>query len=166
MSDEGTPPDLHRIASRSEFAAAVRDAITAAADAASAELYFVDPDFDGWPIDEKDVVEVLTRWAGSNRSLTLVGGSFDALARRAPRFAAWRRNWSHLVSCRAIVDIDAGQVPTLLLVPGAVAVRLDDRLRHRGTVSARPIEQIAARESIDALLQRSIESFPATTLGL
>ncbi len=166
MSDDATSPELHRIDSRSEFGNAVRDAIRAAADAAAPEVYFVDSDFDGWPIDEKDVVETLTRWAGPHRTLTLVGGSFDALARRAPRFVAWRQHWSHLVSCRAPVDVDAEQMPTLLLVPGSVTVRLDDRLRHRGTVSARPIDLVSARESIDALLQRSVETFPATALGL
>ena len=53
-----------------------------------------------------------------------------------------------------------------MLVPGELAVRLLDPVRHRGMVSGRPSDQAECRETIDALLQRSVEAFPATTLGL
>jgi hypothetical protein len=41
-----------------------------------------------------------------------------------------------------------------------------DRIRYRGTVSNRPVDLTESRETVDALLQRSVEAFPVTTLGL
>ena len=162
MTDE----TIRSIASRSEFADAVRDAIARAADRDAMELVLVDPDFADWPLGEVAVVDALTRWARPHRKIVLIGGSFDALARRAPRFVEWRRQWSHVIECRTPDDLDADRVPTLLLAQSVTVVRLDDRLRHRGIVSDRPLEQVEARESVDALLQRSMDAFPATTLGL
>ena len=92
--------------------------------------------------------------------------SFEALPHSAPRFAEWRRQWSHIVHCRTDPDLEAQQVPTLMLVAGEVALRLLDPLRHRGMVSGRAGDQVQCRETIDALLQRSVEAFPPTTLGL
>lgn len=161
-----SPPAVEKIDSRKQFQAAVRAAIERAEATGAGEMIFADADFDDWPIDERAVVETLARWSSASRKLTLIAGSFDALARRAPRFVAWRQQWSHIVSCRIQDEIDAEQVPTLLWVAGQVTVRLDDRLRRRGIVSTQAVDQVAAREAIDALLQRSIEAFPATTLGL
>jgi hypothetical protein len=92
--------------------------------------------------------------------------SFDAMPRSAPRFAEWRRQWSHIVQCRTDPELEAQQVPTLMLVPGEVAVQLLDPVRHRGMVSGRASDQVRCRETIDALLQRSVEAYPPTTLGL
>ena len=57
-------------------------------------------------------------------------------------------------------------MPTLLLAPGVVTVRLFDREHVRGSVSHDPADAIRARELVDAISQRSSEAFPATTLGL
>ncbi len=92
--------------------------------------------------------------------------SFDEFARRQIRFVEWRRQWAHVVNCRHDDELQAEQIPTLMLVPGQVCVRLLDQVRHRGIVSSRPVDLTACRETIDALLQRSTEAFPVTTLGL
>ena len=70
------------------------------------------------------------------------------------------------MQCRCDPELEAQQVPTLLLVPGQVCVRLLDPVHFRGTVSNRAADQHDVRERIDALLQRSVEAFPVTTLGL
>jgi len=70
------------------------------------------------------------------------------------------------VQCRNNPELEAEQIPTLLLVPGHACVRILDRVRYRGTVSNRPVDLTESRESVDALLQRSVEAFPVTTLGL
>jgi hypothetical protein len=158
--------NLSQIASRKEFHEAVRAALVQAADAGASEICLVDPDFQDWPLNERAVVETLARWAASQRRLVVFAHSFDALPRSAPRFAEWRRQWSHIVQCRTDPDLEAQQVPSLLLVPGEVAVRLLDPVRHRGVVSGRANDQVQCRESIDALLQRAVEAFPPTTLGL
>ncbi len=159
-------PDLRPIDGRSAFQQAVREAFARAADARSAEITLVDADFANWPLGERAVVESLGRWASSRARLTLLGGSFEALARQAPRFLEWRRAWSHIVAFRTPEDLDPQQLPTWLVVPGLVVVRLADPVRQRGIVSERPVDQVEAREAIDALSQRSVETSPATTLGL
>ena len=157
---------LTQIASRNDFHNAVRAGLAQAAEHGAAEIFLVDPHFDDWPLNERGVIESLGRWALSRRKFVVFAGNFDELARRAPRFAEWRRQWSHIVQCRSDPELEAEQVPTLLFVPGLVAVRLLDRVRYRGTVSGRPEDLTECREAIDALLQRSVEAFPATTLGL
>ena len=102
----------------------------------------------------------------SRRRLVVFAHNFDEMPRRHPRFADWRRQWSHVVQCRTDPELEAEQMPTLLLVPGVVGVRLLDPVRYRGMVSGRAADHVECREAIDALLQRSVEAFPATTLGL
>ncbi len=157
---------LKQIASRADFHDAVRSGLATAAEQGASEICLVDPHFEDWPLNDRDVVESLNRWALSRRKLTVFAHDFDDMARRAPRFATWRRQWSHIVQCRCDPDRESGQVPTLLFVPGMISVRLLDPVRYRGTVSARPADHVECRETIDALLQRSVEAFPPTTLGL
>ena len=158
--------DIAPIATRADFQQAIRAALVQAAGIGAPEIFLVDPNFADWPLGERGVVEVLTRWVDSRRRLTLMAYSFDDLARRQIRFVEWRRQWAHVVHCRHDDELESEQIPTLLHVPGAVCVRLLDRVRCRGVVSSRPIDLAECRESIDALLQRSVEAFPVTTLGL
>lgn len=154
------------IASRAEFEAAIRTAFAHAGEADAREILIVDPDFADWPLNERALIDSLAGWVDSRRSLTVLAHSFDEVARRQFRFVEWRRQWAHVVRCRSDPELEAAQVPSLLLVPGVTCVRLLDRVRHRGTVSSRPADLADARETIDALLQRSVEAFPVTTLGL
>ena len=154
------------IATRADFQESVRAAITQAAELGAPEIFFVDPNYADWPLGERGVVDALTRWVDSRRRLTLMAYSFDDLARRQIRFVEWRRQWAHVVHCRHDDELETAQIPTLLLVPGVVCLRLLDQVRCRGTVSSRPIDLAECREAIDALLQRSVEAFPVTTLGL
>jgi len=157
---------LSQITSRKEFHEAIRSSLVLAADAGASEICLVDTDFQDWPLNERALVETLARWATSHRKLVLFAHSFEALPRSAPRFAEWRRQWSHIVQCRSDPDLEAQQVPTLLLVPGQASLRLVDPVHFRGVLSGRATDEVQARETIDALLQRSIEAFPPTTLGL
>lgn len=164
MSD--TPAADTLITSRSEFDAALRRAFSEAAMAGARELWWCDENFAEWPIGERAVVEQLTQWASSNRRLTVVARGFDEVARRHPRWVEWRRNWSHIVSCRANVEIATGEFPTLLLAAGTVSLRLSDTVQHRGRLDHGAAEALRCREIIDAVLQRSAEAFSATTTGL
>ena len=157
---------LTQIASRGDFHDAVCAALAMAAEQGASEIFLVDPHFDDWPLNERGVIESLERWATSRRRIVVFAHDFDEVARRAPRFAAWRRQWSHIVQCRSDPELEEAQVPTLRFVPGMLAVRLLDRVRYRGTVSGRPADHVECQETIDALLQRSVEAFPPTTLGL
>ena len=154
------------ITSRSEFHDALRLAFAQAAAHGSRELWLCDDDFADWPLNERGVVEQLTRWAQSHRSLTVIARHFDTVAQRHARWVEWRRQWSHVVQCRSNNELEAGQMPTLLLAPGCASVRLVDPVRYRGRVSRETADAIVWRETIDAVLQRSEEAFPATSLGL
>jgi hypothetical protein len=162
MSEESITP----IASRAEFLDAVRGAFALAVDTGAREIFLVDPTFADWPLNEREVIDSLWRWVDSSRSLTILAHSFDEFARRQLRFVEWRRQWAHAVRCRNDPELEAEQIPTLLLVPGALCIRVLDRVRVRGTASNRPVDLTECRESVDALLQRSVEAFPVTTLGL
>ena len=161
-----TTGDIVPIGSRAEFLDAVRTAFTQAEEHGARKIVVVDPNFADWPLNERTVIDSLSRWIDSSRLLIVIAHSFDELARRQLRFVEWRRQWAHVVQCRNDPDLEAEQIPTLLLVPGHSCIRVLDRIRYRGTVSKRPVDLTESRETVDALLQRSVEAFPVTTLGL
>ena len=161
-----TADNIVPIGSRAEFLDAVRNALLLAEQAGAREIFLVDPNFADWPLNERSVTDSLSRWIDSSRLLVVFAHSFDELARRQLRFVEWRRQWAHVVQCRNDPDLEAEQIPTLLLIPGHTCIRVLDRVRCRGTVSNRPVDLTECRETVDALLQRSVEAFPVTTLGL
>jgi peptidyl-tRNA hydrolase len=154
------------ITSRNQFHEALRTAFAEAADAGCREIWLCDDDYGDWPLNERGVIEQLTRWAESHRRLTVIARHFDEVTRRHARWVEWRRQWSHVVQCRANNELEAGQMPVLLVAPGAACVRLADPVHYRGSLSRETADAIVWRETIDAVLQRSEEAFPATTLGL
>ena len=110
-----TPASAALIDGRSAFTAALHQALSQAARERARELCFVDPDFEAWPLDDPLVLSALTAWARlPKRQLLLIACRFDDLPRRCPRFTAWRRDWAHVIECRA-TEIETSQVPTLLL---------------------------------------------------
>ena len=154
------------ITTRAEFHAALHSAFVALAQRGAREVWLCDEDFADWPLGERAIVELLTQWAASSRRLTLVARHFDEVARRHARWVAWRRDWSHIVSCRTNAELATGEFPTVLLGLGTVSVRISDRTHHRGRLSNEKADEIRCKEQIDAVLQRSEEAFPATTTGL
>lgn len=163
MSDA---PTRAMIESRTDFQNAVRGALAEAALVGCREIWMVDDDFSDWPLGERAVVDDLTHWAAMHRSCTVVARSFDEIARQQARWVIWRRQFSHVVQCRTNNDLEAGQIPSLLLIPGLMSVRLHDRVHYRGVASREIGDAVQWRELVDAVLQRSEEAFPATTLGL
>jgi hypothetical protein len=144
----------------------MRVAFAEAAARGSREIWLCDDDFSHWPLGERAVIEDLVRWAGSSRRMTLLARSFDEVARRHPRWVEWRQQWSHLVHCRSNTELEAGGVPTVLLASDALSVRLSEPIHFRGRLSLEKAELVRCKELIDAVLQRSVETFPATTTGL
>jgi len=154
------------LATRGECQQAVRDALGMAAAQGCRELWLCDGDYADWPLGEKAVIESLSAWAYAHRRLTVLARSFDELPRRHARWVEWRRQWAHVVDCRLLNEEDAAAAPWLLLAPGVVAVRVFDPVHYRGSLSEDPADALRCRELVDALSQRSTDSFPATTLGL
>lgn len=163
-----TDGPTHRVfTTRSDFVDALRFGLAIAARDGSREVWLADPDFADWPLDEREVLDALTRWALPHRRLTMLANGFDEVARRFPRFVEWRRQWSHVIDCRRPED-DAPplQMPTVLLLPERFVVRLFDREQWRGSVSRDAADALRCRELVDAISQRCADAFPPTTLGL
>jgi hypothetical protein len=158
----------HRIlSSRGECQEAIRQAFAEAARVGCRELWLCDVDYADWPLSERAVIESLSQWAYSHRKLTLLAAGFDEIVRRHARWVDWRRQWSHVVECRTVDEqIEASHIPSLLLAPGVVTMRIFDTVHHRGSISHDPADAIRCRELVDGLFQQSSEAFPSTTLGL
>ena len=159
-------PDYFLIGTREQFHQAIRSALAEAAAQGCHEIVMCDNDFSDWPLNDPALIESLVQWAGPQRKLTVLARNFDDVARRHARWVAWRRTWSHLVECRANNELEAGQMPLLLLVPGLLTLRLVDPERYRGSVSRRAGDAVLMKELFDAVLQRSEPAFPVTNLGL
>jgi hypothetical protein len=166
MAAAGTAPGYAKIASRGEYHQVLRDAFEQAAALRCREILMCDEHFADWPLNEAGVVEHLAQWASPQRKLTVLARRFDEVARLHPRFVAWRRTWSHAVECRANHDLESGQIPTLLLIPGLLTLKLVDTVNYRGSVSRHAGDAVLARELFDSVLERSEHAFPATQLGL
>jgi hypothetical protein len=154
------------LSSRQDFQQALRQALHEVAMAGIRELFISDPDFSLWPLGEVAVVQSLTDWAMSHRQLTMLAQNYDDLVKRHPRFVVWRRQWTHVVHCRASENAEVAEVPSVLIAPGLVTLRAWDARHFRARVSNKPEDELQAREEIGALLQRSVDSFPASVLGL
>ncbi|MBI3369042.1 MAG: hypothetical protein HY021_11560, partial [Burkholderiales bacterium] len=127
-------------------------------------LTLVDADFAHWPLGEPPVLAALTDWVRARgHRVRMIGLDFDSTARQLPRFAAWRRDWAHRFE--AWQPEEAGDLPTLLLWPGA-GLELLDPVRWLGRRVQERAAWQALVESCDAKLQRCVPAWPATTLGL
>ena len=155
------------LSSRGECQEAFRRVFAEAARIGCRELWLCDVDYADWPLSERAVIDSLSQWAYSHRKLTMLAAGFDEIVRRHARWIDWRRQWSHVVDCRALDDrVESSQIPTLLLAPGIVTLRIFDTVHHRGSLSYDPADAIGCRELVDGFFQQSSEAFPATTLGL
>ena len=161
MSDAAMP-----IHGRIAFHDALRAAFAEAASAGCAQIWLCDPDFADWPLGERSVIESLSAWVASQRRLTLIAGDFDPIVRRHPRWVAWRRAWAHVVDCRSNPEIEPNALPTIMVASGLLSLRLVERVHHRGLLERGPRAAQIGFDTIDAVLQRSVDAFPATTAGL
>ncbi|MES2887044.1 MAG: hypothetical protein V4739_03435 [Pseudomonadota bacterium] len=159
-------PSYTLITSRGAFFDALRQAFRNLPSQGGRQVFLSDLHFADWPLSEQEVVDALTQWAQPYRSLTLLASHYDDMARHHARWVAWRQRWTHVVSCRAADSEQVGDVPTQLLIPGQQVIRLVDRPSYRGSVSTAETDLVQAQEALDAVLQRSSDAFPATTLGL
>jgi len=154
------------LATRAEFQQALNDAMDEIATHGGRELFLCDEDFGDWPLGQTSFIERLTRWALPHRRLVLLARSFETVPARHPRFVTWRRHWSHIIEAKALAEAEPDEVPTLLLAPGVVSVRLFDRVHARGSLSHDAADAVRYRELVEAISQRAVDAFPATNLGL
>ena len=150
-----------------EFARALRGAMAWASEHSTRRLCWCDEDFAAWPLGEPDWISQLTRWARvSGRELVMVARDYSVIERRHPRFAAWRRDWSHVIQCRVPDETRTAALPTLWIDSDDQALRVFDHEHLRGRIGFDRVDRQRAREDFDALLQRASPGFAAVTLGL
>lgn len=163
---DGSGAAAQPIEGREAFQRALLDALAECAAREAPQLWLCDRDFADWPLGRPATIEALTRCVGSKRRLHLLAADYTAFSAQHPRWVTWRRQWAHAVQCLAAHEEVAIQVPSMLLVPGVVAVRLHDRARQRGRIYRDATDLARCHDLVDVLLQRTEESFPVTTLGL
>lgn len=159
-----TPRD---ISTQAEFADAVREAVLAVIARDARSMLWCDPDFAAWPLDDPALLDALSVWLRRPmRRLVLLGGRFDRMERAHARFANWRSPWAHAIDAREPSDLAPADVPTLMLDDGPIVLELWDREIPRGRAGRDPSAAAAARDRIDAALQRSTPAWPVKPLGL
>ena len=119
-------PTSRLITTRLGFHDALRDAFAEMASVGCREAWISDETFADWPLNERAVIERLTQWAQSHRKLVVVARHYDEVLRRHARWVDWRRQWSHVVECRAFPDHHR-------YAPDAAMRLLDDALRLNAT---------------------------------
>lgn len=134
------------------------------------ELCAWSADFADWPLDEPAVLDALTQWLRpAGRRLTLLARDYEAVQRRLPRFAAWRRPWMHRIAAWRLADDQAepqhAAMPAWLWSRTA-GVRWYDNVHWRGLLVQDRAALVQWREQTDALLQHAEAGWPVSPLGL
>ncbi len=150
-----------------EFGRLLYQALRHAESAGARRLCWSDGDFAAWPLGEPGWISMLTRWArAGNRELVMIASDYRAVQRLHPRFATWRRDWSHLVQCLVPDEARTEPAPTLWVDSTDQVLRVFDREHFRGRAGFDRVDRQRAREDFDAILQRATPGFAAATLGL
>lgn len=129
-------------------------------------VWLADPDFDAWPLDDAAVLQALSAWLRQpGRQLQLAADGFEALARRHPRFARWRREFGHAIACW---QPEEGRLPAELCGLFARPLWLQRQPTRLWQLLVRDDPQQADRieHQLAAFLQRCVPAWPVTTLGL
>jgi hypothetical protein len=150
-----------------EFVQAVQGAMAHANERGTRRICWCDEDFANWPLGEAEWVDQLTRWARvPGRELVMVARDYTVIERRHPRFAVWRRDWSHVIQCLVPDETRTAALPTLWIDSDDQALRVFDSDHLRGRIGFDRVDRQRAREDFDAILQRASPGFAAVTLGL
>lgn len=130
------------------------------------EAWLVDRQFGDWPLDEPAVLDSLSTWLRpGGRCLHLVGLDFEATARALPRFARWRRDWSHAVDARRPAE-GLEPLPLRGLLAGGAVWQWLDAPDWRLRLITNPVQVRVAQEQLADFLQQCEPAWPVTTLGL
>ncbi|MCK9516088.1 MAG: hypothetical protein WCZ18_08715 [Ottowia sp.] len=166
MDDTQPALPADRFVGRERFRERIRQALAEAARARWRELVLSDADFADWPLDEREVVQSLTRWAATGAgTLTLLAVQYDTVQRQFPLLRRWRQQYAHRISCRLVAQEHAGDLPSALWSPAWTLVRYNLR-QSSGACGPDPQRRQLLRGWLDDWLDASTPGFPADTLGL
>ena len=149
------------------FCHAVRAAAQSALARGTRTLLCADRDFADWPLDDPDLLEALGGYLRRpGRRLILLAEHFDGMQRGHPRFTQWRSAWSHAIDARTPELPPPDGLHALLLDDGPTVLEAHRRDPPRGRAEQNAAAAAAARDRIDACLQRSVPGWPLRPLGL
>jgi hypothetical protein len=150
-----------------EFARALYQAMGHASEKATRRLCWCDDDFANWPLGEPEWIALLTHWARvSGRELVMIARDWSVIEHRHPRFATWRRDWSHVIQCLDPDEARTAPLPTVWIDSDDQVLRVFDPEHWRGRAGFDRVDRQRAREDFDAISQRGSPGFAAVTLGL
>jgi hypothetical protein len=156
-----------RFDSRSGWRQALRGVLAQAQARGVRRMWWLSPDWAAWPLGDAEAIEALDGWMnGAAVELGWLSTDFDSLERHLPRLARWRRAWTHRLRCLAPDPEQAQDLPHLLLVEDQLVIRVLDDRHFAGRISSDAQDIRRCQEWLDALLQRSIDTYPVTSLGL
>ncbi len=169
MSEEASTYQI--VEGRAAYAQALRETLLALCTQGCREIFCVDASLAEWPWSDRAVIEALTAWAHRGRMLHLQARNYDALRQRHPRFVQWRVTFDHCVDAREY-ELEGGdtRAPVAALFGAGAephrSVRLLDASVMRAVSSFEAGDKVLLQQWFDALAQRSVPAFPASTLGL
>jgi hypothetical protein len=169
--DETVKPDMPEVPpaidSLAGWQAALRWGFGNAQAQGARTITCVDPSFENWPLDDPGVLQGLVAFLRlPGRRLVLLAASYGAVPRQLPRFATWRREWSHAMQTLLVPDEFAAELPSVLIDDRQTSVRLIDPVHWHGRAQVDGRARWLLQEQVDVVLQRSEPGFPVTTLGL
>lgn len=151
---------------RQTFGSAIRDLLMSLPERAAREVWMMAEDYEGWPLDEPAVLEALSRWTRlPGCRMRMVGGDFEAVQQRFPRFSEWRRHRGHVFEAWQPATTERAALGCWLIA-GAQAIELLDEQHWRARLVSDPAALRALNEKAVALLHRCEPGWPITTLGL
>ena len=126
----------------------------------------IDKHFAHWPLDEPDVLQALSVWLRKpGRRLGLLAQDYATAARSLPRFARWRRDYTHCID--AWQPVDEGLPPGLRgLWADGLALQWQDLPALQLRSITNPVQLAQMRALSADFLQRCEPAWPVTTLGL
>ncbi|RTL28871.1 MAG: hypothetical protein EKK47_14440 [Burkholderiales bacterium] len=156
-----------QISSWRDFQDRLRAAMAMAATQAT-DLTMVDIDFVHWPLGERSVMEALHQWSLLTKGThcQLLAAHYDAFPRHHPRWVAWRGTWAHRIKCWQASEELATSLLPMFVLHGSIGLKLNEPLHGTGVWTRDRGVLRTWLSEVDAILQRSHEALPPTTLGL
>ncbi len=126
-------------------------------------------DFRYWPLNDRGFIRALEIWAlrDPNRpsALRMLAVDWRDVRARFPRFAAFRRDFSHVIECRVIRAALIADLPEFAWT-GSRAIIAHRPAWTSGKQIVAPARLTALRNGFEPIWEQALPDFPASILGL
>lgn len=134
-----------------------------------ASLYCFSADYRAWPLNQPAFIQQLEQWALRDArrldALRFLALDWSQVRERFPRFAALRRDFAHLVSCRQIAETGARGLVEMAGAPRC-AVYAHTATWMSGETLQTAARVHALRMRFNEVWEQATPAFPAVILGL